>query len=172
MKKLLFILGIGITGYTANAQNAGGIWLSGAGIVSEGTGIHNGETEILSVQDSIVDALSTSGGGAPIGKVVHGNFTFRKILNASSAFFFSFVNRGTFIPSLTFKFYDKKGNTFVPTLTVTLSNVIVSKYRIASPDAQNKNASGAVEEISLFYSQIQYTDASGNSVQFPVTAHF
>lgn len=172
MKKLLFILVIGITGYAAKAQNVGGIWLSGAGITSEGTGIHNGETQILSAQDSIVDALSTSGGGAPIGKVVHGNFTFRKILNANSSFFFAAVNRGNFVPSLVFKFYDKKGNTFVPTLTITLSNVIVSKYRIASPDADNKNASATVEEISLFYSQIQYTDGAGNTVQFPVTAHF
>ena len=170
MKKLLFVLVIGITSYTANAQNIGGIWLSGAGVASEGTGIHNGETQVLSAQDSIVDALSTSGAG--VGKVVHSNFTFRKILNANSSFFFAAVNRGNFVPSLTFKFYDKKGNTFVPTLTVTLSNVIVSKYRIVSPDAGNTNASAAVEEISLFYSQVQYTDASGNTVQFPVTAHF
>ncbi|MDP4265429.1 MAG: type VI secretion system tube protein Hcp [Bacteroidota bacterium] len=171
MKKWFIFLALSIMVSAANAQNVGGIWLSGTGIVSEGTGIHAGETPVLTMQDSIADILSTS--GATIGKVVFGDFKFKKILNGSSPFFFASIGKGTFVPSLSFKFYDKKPNgTFGVTLTIVLSDAIVDRYGISSPDPDNKNASATVEEVSLFYSRIKYIDSAGNATEFTATSHF
>lgn len=171
MKRWLIFLALGITVSAANAQNVGGVWLSGTGIVGDGTGIHTGETPVLAVQDSIADLLSTS--GATVGKVIFGDFKFKKILNQSSSFLFASIGKGTFVPSLSFKFYDKKPNgSFGVTLTIILSDVIVDRYGISSPDPANKNASATVEEVSLFYSRIKYIDDAGNATEFTVTSHF
>jgi len=171
MKRWFIFLALSITVSTAKAQNVGGIWLSGTGIVSEGTGIHTGETPILAMQDSIADILSAS--GATVGKVVFGDFKFKKILNGNSSFFFASIGKGAFVPSLSFKFYDKKPNgAFGVTLTIILSDVIVDRYRISAPDPGNKNASATVEEVSLFYSRIKYIDSAGNATELTVTSHF
>ena len=151
-----------ITSHTVRAQNIGGVWLSGPGLATDGTGVHNGETQVLSIEDSIVNTISGAGGAA-IGKIVLGNFKFKKSLNASSLSFLSLAGKGTIVPNLVFKFYEKKLNgTFLPVFSITLSNVIVTKYRISSPD----NGSGSLqtmEEISLLYDKIQLTDNAGNS---------
>ena len=171
MKRWFIFLALGIGVSTAKAQNVGGIWLSGTGITSEGTGIHTGETSVLSMQDSIADVLSTS--GPDIGKLVFGDFKFKKILNTSSSIFFSSIGKGSIVPSLSFKFYDKKPNgSFGVTFTIVLSDVMVDRYRISAPDPDNKNGSAAVEEISLFYSKIKYIDSAGNANEFTVTSHF
>jgi type VI secretion system Hcp family effector len=171
MKRWFIFLTFGITVSAANAQNVGGIWLSGAGIVSEGTGIHAGETPILAMQDSIADLVSTS--GVTIGKVVFGDFKFKKIVNQNSSFFFASIGKGSFVPSLSFKFYDKKPNGgFGVTLTIILSDIIVNRYGISSPNPDNKNTSAAVEEISLFYSRIKYIDSAGNATEFTAASHF
>ena len=139
--------------------------------VGEGTGIHAGETLVLSMQDSIADLLSTS--GATVGKVVFGDFKFKKILNANSSFFFASIGKGSFVPSLSFKFYDKKPNgTFAVTLTIILSDVIVDRYSISAPDPANKDASATVEQVSLFYNKIKYVDSAGIATEFTVTSHF
>jgi type VI protein secretion system component Hcp len=171
MKRWSILLALGIMISAANAQNVGGIWLSGPGIVSEGTGIHAGETPVLSMRDSIADVLSTS--GVTIGKVVFGDFKFKKILNANSSFFFASVGKGIFLPSLSFKFYDKKPNgSFGVTLTIMLSDVMVDRYGISASNTDNKNTSAAVEEIWLFYNRIKYIDSTGNATEFTVTSHF
>jgi type VI secretion system Hcp family effector len=160
-RKWVALLFCAVISYTVQAQNIGGFWLSGTGITGEGTGIHNGEMQVLSIEDSIEHIISTTGAAA--GKLVLGNFKFKKSLNANSVFFFALAGKGTVLPNLVFKFYEGKLiGLFLPVLTITLSNVIVTRYRISSPD----NSSGspqAMEEISLFYDKIQLTDNAGNS---------
>src|SRR5258707_99884 len=100
MKRWFIFLSLSIMVSAANAQNVGGIWLSGTGIVGEGTGIHTGETPVLAMHDSIADILSAP--GATVGKVVFGDFKFKKILNGNSSFFFASIGKGNFVPSLSF----------------------------------------------------------------------
>jgi type VI secretion system Hcp family effector len=171
MKKWIVLIVIGITGYTAKAQNVGGIWLSGTGIVGGGTGVHSGETPVLLLEDSILNIHGTGGAGA--GKIVFGDLRFRKVLDANSIPFFTVAGRGTFIPTLSFKFYQKNANgAFGVSFTITLSNVAVTRYRLFTPDCSGSNCGVANEEISLFYTGIQYTDAAGNSVPVTVSSHF
>lgn len=154
--------------FTVQAQNVGGIWLSGTGIVGDGSGIHNTETQVLQIEDSVVNLIGGSGGAAA-GKLVFGNFKFKKLLNANSVSLFSAATTGKVLPNLIFKFYDRKSNgNFVSNVTITL-NVLVVKYKISSPD----NAlSQTREEISLLYDKIQFTDNAGNSVPAQVGSHF
>jgi type VI secretion system Hcp family effector len=157
-------------GYGVRAQNTGGIWLSGSGITGEGTGMHTGEMQVLSIEDSIVNTIQTAG-GAGIGKIIFSPFRFKKSLNGNSVFLFASAGKGTILPSLVFKFYERKQNgSFVPSLTITLSNVIVTKYKIASPDGNN--ASPTTEEISLVFDKIQFTDNAGNAAAVQAGAHF
>jgi type VI secretion system Hcp family effector len=155
--------------YAVQAQNVGGIWLSGSGITGEGTGIHNGETQVLSIEDSIVNTIQ-SAGGAGIGKIVFSPFRFKKSLNGNSVFLFTSAGKGNILPGLVFKFYERKQTGFfVPSLTITFSNVIVTKYKIVSPDGNN--ASPTSEEISLVFDKIQFTDNAGNTAVVQAGGH-
>lgn len=174
-KQWLILLVAGMMGYTTNAQNVGGIWLSGTGIASEGTGLHNGETQVMAIEDSIMNTISGSGSGAGAGagKIVFGNFKFKKAQNANTLPFFNAACRGTVIPTLNFKFYQPKLlGTFAAGYTITLSNVMVTKYRVLTTDCTGNNCPTAVEEITLYYDKIQYTDNAGNTAQYQATAHF
>ncbi|HMH23094.1 MAG TPA: hypothetical protein VK563_15020 [Puia sp.] len=102
MKKWILVLAAGIAGYTTKAQNTGGLWLSGTGVIGEGTGIHNGETPVLSMDDSILD-IQGGAGGAGVGKIVFGDFRFKKAVNANSAPFFAAAGRGTHLATLNFQ---------------------------------------------------------------------
>ena len=156
-------------GCAVHAQNIGGIWLSGSSIIGDGTGIHNGETQVLSLEDSVVNIIAASG-GAGTGKLILGNLKFKKSLNANSVSLFSSASRGITLPNLVFKFYERKLNGFfIPSLTITLSNVIVVKYKISSPDSAAVPTS---EEISLLYEKIQFSDNAGNSSMTNAGARF
>jgi type VI secretion system Hcp family effector len=169
MKRYFAFLMFSLIAYTVQAQNTGGIWLSGSGITGEGTGIHTGETQVLSIEDSIVNTIQTSG-GAGIGRIVFSPFRFKKSLNGNSVFLFASAGKGTILPGLVFKFYERKQNgSFVPSLTITLSNVIVTKYKIASPEGNN--GSPTSEEISLVFDKIQFTDNAGNTAVVQAGAH-
>ena len=161
MKKIgLAILVFFLIGLSAQAQNVGGIWLSGPGIVGDGTGVHNGETQVISLQDSVINTMDLST-GARAGKLVIGNIRFKKSVNANSVSLFASISRATILPNLAFKFYERKQNgSIAPVLTITVSNVIVTMYKIELPDS---NSSQAAEEISLLFDKIQLLDSTGNS---------
>jgi type VI secretion system Hcp family effector len=169
MKRYLAFFLFSLIGYGAQAQNIGGIWLSGSGITGEGTGIHTGETQVLSIEDSIVNTIQ-SAGGAGIGKIVFSPFRFKKSLNGNSVFLFASAGKGNILPNLVFKFYERKQTgSFVPSLTISLSNVIVTKYKIVSP--YGNNASPTSEEISLVFDKIQFTDNAGNTAVVQAGGH-
>ena len=150
-------------------QNTGGsIWLSGPGITGEGTGIHSGETLILSIEDSVVNTVSLGAGGAGAGKIIFGDLRFRKAVNASSFPLITAIGKGSFLSSLKFNYYQK--NAIV--LSITLSDVLVTRYRIYSSDCSGNNCSGLYEEASLVFKQIQYADNAGHSTQIAVGSHF
>jgi len=148
--------------------SGGGIWLSVPGITGEGLGIHNGETQILSMEDSVANTVSQASGGAGVGKIVFGDLRFRKAANASSLPFITAACNGSFLPSLKFVYYQKNA----VMLSMTLSDVIVTKYRIFSSDCSGNNCPGLYEEISLSFKQMQYADNAGHSTQAAVTSHF
>jgi len=162
MKKRILVLSfLPLVALAVRAQNVGGIWLSVSGAASEGNGVHNGEMQVLSIQDS-VENLTAASGGAATGKLVLGSFAFKKTVNSNSVFFFSSVGKGTVLPNLAFRFYDRKlDGSFTPSLTITLFDAIVVKYKITS--TENNNSLQACEEVSLLYNRIQLTDSAGNS---------
>jgi len=167
-----------IAGFSVQAQSTrpadpgqntgGGIWLSGPGITGEGTGIHNGETLLLAVEDSVVNTLNLGAGGAGSGKIIYGDLRFRKAVNANSLPFVTAASKGSFLTSLKFNYYQKNAIA----LSITLSDVIVTKYRIFSSDCNGNNCPGLYEEISLSFKQVQYADNAGHSTQIAVTSHF
>ncbi|HEY4208178.1 MAG TPA: type VI secretion system tube protein Hcp [Puia sp.] len=160
-----------ISGYTIQAQiirpitpaegTGGGIWLSGQSITADGTGIHAGETLVLAMEDSIMNTFSqATGGGAGAGKIVFGDLKFRRQLNANSLPFVSAVSKGSSLGSMKFSYYEK--NAVV--LSITVTDVIITKYKVFSSDCTGNNCAGIYEEISLSYKHMQYADGAGHTV--------
>jgi len=150
-----------VLGPILQRQNTGGdIWISGAGITGEGTGIHNGETLILAMEDSIVNTYSAAAGGAVAGKITVGDLRFRRQVNANSLPFVSAAGKGSFLSSVKINYYQKE--TMV--LSMILTDVLISKYRIFSSDCSGNNCTGLYEEISLSFKHMQYADNAGHSV--------
>lgn len=173
MKKGIILITICLFQLAAKAQNTGGIWLSGSGIVSEGTGIHNGETPVLAIDDSFMNVLTTSGGGSGTGQPQFGDFKFRKPLNANTIPLFKTFGKAGFMASLSFTSYQQKQDgTFAANFTITLSNVYISKYRILSPECSGGNCPATYEEIALYYTKIEFKDNAGNLAAFTAGGHF
>ena len=165
----MLVLGMIIAGGSLQAQiirpvdpgqnSGGGIWLSGPGITGDGTGIHSGETSVLAMEDSVINTISIGAGGAGVGKIVAGDLKIRKPVNANSIVFSAAAGKGTFLASLKFNYYQKNAIA----LSLTLSDVVVTRYRIFSSDCSGNNCSGLYEEITLSFRQMQYADNAGHS---------
>ena len=150
-----------VLGPILQRQNTGGdTWISGSGITGEGTGIHNGESLILAIEDSIVNTYSAAVGGAGAGKITVGDLRFRRQVNANSLPFVSAAGKGSFLSSVRINYYQKE--TMV--LSMVLTDVFISKYRIFSSDCSGNNCTGLYEEISLSFKHMQYADNVGHSV--------
>jgi len=147
---------------TPGQDSGGGIWLSGPGINGDGTGIHSGETPVLAIEDSVVNTQSFGAGGAGAGKIVLGDLRIRKAVNGNSLVFAAAAGKGASLASLKFNYYQKN----VLILSLTLSDVIVGKYRVFSSDCSGSgnNCSGLYEEITVSFRQMQYADSAGHSV--------
>jgi type VI protein secretion system component Hcp len=146
---------------TPGQNTGGGIWISGPGITGDGTGIHNGETLILAVEDSIVNTYSVAAaGGAGAGKITVGDLRFRKPVNANSLPFVSAAGKGSFLSSIKINYYQKD----VVILSITLSDVIITKYSLYSSDCSGNSCTGLYEEIAVSFKHMQYADNAGHSM--------
>jgi len=94
------------------------------------------------------------GGGGGAGKVVMQDFHFLKAVDASSPLLFKAVTTGEHIQKAVL-FGRKAGDEQQEYLKITLSDVIVSSYKVApqGPDA------GELENVGLDYRKIEYSYA-------------
>lgn len=161
MNKLFMALSLAIITSTARAQIIRPVdpnQSAGTNMTISGTGIT--ESPLLFLEDSILNTFTQTAGGAGAGKIVLGDLTFRKPLNSNSIPFINAAGKGAFISSLKFSYLQK--NALV--MSLTLSNVVVSKYKVFSSDCSGNNCSNLYEEITVNFQQAQFADNAGHIV--------
>jgi type VI secretion system Hcp family effector len=133
---------------------------------------YEGTIEVLSLTGEIDNSASvgSASGGAGAGKVSFGDFVIHKRFDVSSPFLFKAVltGKGFSTAVLTFLQAQNKNN-FQKTFTITLSNVILTKF---GTDATEPNVLAGPEQINITYGRIVLRDeASGTSSCFDTTTN-
>jgi type VI secretion system Hcp family effector len=130
-----------------------------------------GTIEVLSLTGNVQTTVSQSGtgSGSRVSLPVFSDLVIHKRFDSSSPALFLALVKGVFLKSGVITFLDEKtnGGGFTKIFTITLSNVVLTKYET---DDVEQEASAAQEQVILHYDKIQMTDeVTGQSACYDLT---
>lgn len=108
------------------------------------SGVHAGETQALSLENSATLFISTAGGGGGVGKVSYDSLVFTKIRGLSSISMWKALSTGIHLATAEFKFYDASDVVYY---SIKLSDCIVIRIKNSAPELPG--GFNAIETIAL-----------------------